>query len=439
MTPPPTANTASHRALLLWLGSAHALILGSWYILRPLRDEIATVDPDLIPVLWTAVFFVMLAASPLFGWAVTRFTRRRFLSGTLLLFAGLLLLQIGLLRYSPADWREPLENCFYVFCSVFNLFVVSVFWSFAADLLRARSAEMLFGPIAACGTFGQILCSEAVSSLRSVWSLDALLLMAVLLLEGGRWVMLSLDRRVSALAASGSDQNAGCGLHDQAGAQRVQGGMRAGIVAVFRSPYLLAIVIYLALANLNGSLFYTLQSNLLKEALPERAARGAYLADINLYTGYLTLLGQLFLNAWLLRRLGAGLTLLALPIWGAVGLLALWQVQLGSGPDVLLIFAGIEVGRRTISYSLAKPTKEYLFTLVSREEKYRSKNFIDTVVYRGADAASSSVITWALKVGVSLPGVTALGLIPVALWLGLTTSLGRRAKAMRQGVDAREG
>jgi AAA family ATP:ADP antiporter len=436
---PPAVAALQPRALLLWLGSIHALILGSWYVLRPLRDEFATVDPSRIPMLWTWVFLVMLGASPLFGWAVTRFPRRRFVAGTLRLFGALLLLQVGLLRYGPDHWKDALETCFYVFCSVFNLFVVSVFWSFAADLLRARSAEALFGPVAACGTLGGILGSQAVSSLRSELSLDLLLLLAVLLLESGRWTMLTLDRRVSALGSI-SPALAGQGsLGAEASSERVQGSVLAGITAVFRSPYLLAIVVYMALVNLNGTLFYTLQSTLLKEALPEREDRGIYLADLNLYTNVFTLLGQLFLNAWLLKRLGVGLTLLALPLWGGLGLIALWQVQRGSGFDVLAIFAFIEVGRRAVSYALAKPTKEYLFTLVSRDEKYRSKNFIDTVVYRGSDLASSSVINWMIGAGVSLASVTALGLIPVALWAALTAGLGRHAKARRHEVDQREG
>ena len=421
------------RRLLLWLGAIHFLVLGSWYVLRPLRDEIATVDPGKIPWLWTAVFVVMLLASPLFGWAVARLPRRRFLGGTLGLFGLLLALQAGLLRYGPEAWRQPLELGFYIFCSVYSLFVVSVFWSFATDLLRAGSAERLFGPVAACGTLGTIATSQLVSSFRESLSIEALVVLALLLLEGARQGMLWLDKLVTRAGAA----PAGAGpLAAGAREQRVEGGVLEGIAVVFRSPYLLAIVACVSLTSLNGSIYYQLQSELLQDQIASRAARGSFLADLNKYTSYFTLLGQLFLNAWLLKRIGVGRTLLVQPLWAALGLSGLWWAIESGAPQVLALFTLFDVGSRTIAHGLAKPTREYLFALVPREQKYRAKNFIDTAVYRGADAAGAWAIQRVLQLGTALSQLSLLGLLPAALWAGLTVALGRRAKQRRRDFEA---
>jgi AAA family ATP:ADP antiporter len=431
----PESASLAPRRLLAWLGTIHFLILGSWYVLRPLRDEIATVDPRKIPWLWTAVFVVMLLASPLFGWAVARLPRRRFLGGTLGLFGLALALQAGLLRYGPDAWRGPLELCFYIFCSVYSLFVVSVFWSFASDLLRAGSAERLFGPVAACGTLGTIATSQVVSSFRESLSIEALVVLALLLLEGARQGMLRLDREVS---QAGLLPGGGGALAAGAREQRVEGGVLEGIAVVFRSPYLLAIVACVSLTSLNGSIYYQLQSELLQDQIASREARGSFLADLNKYTSYFTLAGQLFLNAWLLERIGVGRTLLVQPLWAAIGLVGLgWAIHTNS-PQVLVLYTLFDVGSRTIAHGLAKPTREYLFTLVPREQKYRAKNFIDTAVYRGADAAGAWAIQRVLVLGTALSQLSLLGLLPAAVWAGLTLALGRRAKQRRSAVDAAE-
>jgi len=432
----PWRPTSAERPYLLGLCALNFLTLGAWYVLRPLRDEIATLDPDLVPRLWTWVFFVMLVLSPLFGALVGRFPRRLFLSALFGLFALSVAGFAAFFLAADGPIRETGEAVFYVFLSVLNLFAVSVLWSFAADLVRTASAARLFGPIAAAGTLGGLCGSWLVGQLRETVPAEWLLLLAAALFEVGRWVVLGLDshdRRSQASAdATAAERNpvpASPALSGGRGA--VGGSVWEGLVLVVRSPFLLAIVAYMALTNAAGAVFYMQQSELLGAHIQERAARGAFLADINLWTNALALLGQLFLNAWILRRVGPGWALVLLPLVVLFALASLGYVQWQgfAGSAVLATFAAAEVLRRSANFAFSRPTREYLFTLVSRAEKYRSKNFIDTAVYRGVDVAASAAERWLRSAaGLPLHGVAFAFLPLVALWGGLALGLGALAR-----------
>lgn len=416
----------AERPYLLGLAALNFLTLGAWYVLRPLRDEIATLDPDLVPKLWTWVFFVMLVLSPLFGTLVGRFPRRQFLSALFGLFALAVAGFAAFFLTAEGQTRETGEAVFYVFLSVLNLFALSVLWSFAADLMRTASAARLFGPIAAAGTLGGLCGSWAVGSLRETVAPEWLLLLAAAMFELGRWVILALDSHDRRARDSASEPMA-----QEGGRERVGGTVFEGLMLVVRSPFLLGIVGYMSFTNAAGAVFYMQQSELLREHIPERAARGAFLADMNLWTNGLALFGQLFLNAWILRRVGPGWALLALPlvVFAALGALGYVQWQNLDGAVVLATFAVAEVVRRSANFVFSRPTREYLFTLVSRSEKYRSKNFIDTAVYRGVDVAASSAERW-LRTAAGLPlhGVAFAFLPLVAAWGGLALLLGRLAR-----------
>ncbi len=250
----------------------------------------------------------------------------------------------------------------------------------------------------------------------------------------GRWIVLVLD--TYARRHRGVDDGP---LSAEAAQEHIGGGVIDGLVLVFRSPYLLAIVASMAFTNVAGAVFYLQQSEILKEHLVERAARGVFLADINTWSNGIALLGQLFLNAWILRRVGPGIALLGLPVVVFAALAALGWVQWnGSAPPVILgTFAAAEIARRSANFALSRPTREYLFTLVSPSAKYRSKNFIDTAVYRGVDVAASAAER-GLRAGVGLPlyGVAFAFLPLIGAWAALALVLGRLARIrVRTGAE----
>ena len=290
------------------------LVLGSWYCLRPLREEIATFDTDVISRLWTLSFVAMLVASPVFAFAARHFRRKELCAGTyLVLVCALVAFALGLARLAAADQasagvgqpasmseaRILVEQAFYVFCSMYTLFVVSVMWSYLADVFRSEEARRWFGPIAAAGTLGGLTASWAMESLTLRLELHELLWIPAGLLGAAALGILLVDRGPSNAA---EDKPPGTGT------------LWAGILVVFRSKMLLAIVAYLLLASVAGAFRYQIQATILNEAIAERGLRASFYASINKWTNGYALLSQLFLSAWLMKRIGVGLTLSALPL-----------------------------------------------------------------------------------------------------------------------------
>ncbi len=450
-------------ATAIGTGLASFLVLGSWYVLKPIRDEIASNYRDSVDLLWTAVFFVMLIASPVFA-VLAKFLSRRqlaccvygFLSaGT---FGFSLILERPELEHhlpwfpAPDPAAEPdslgmlgrigafaagegarFAGLFYVWCSTYALFVVSLFWSFATDIFKTRAAKRLFGPIAAAGTLGGIGSSLVMVNIADDIDVTRLLLAPALMLLGALACLLWTDSsRRGATKASAAE------VADRA---KIGGGILQGLLVVFRSPYLLSICGYMLLASTIGSFLYQQQNEIVGSAIAERGERRSFLAIINLAINVGTLFSQLFLTAWLLKRVGIGLTLSAVPVTAALGFAVLGTPQLlGVEPSVLLwVFVPVTVLWGLTRYSFSKPTKELLFTLVPRDQKYRSKNFIDTAVYRGGDMLGYHLAT-ALFTGFwIMPAVPMWGLafiaVPIALvMLVVAQLLGRRA-TKRQALD----
>ena len=444
---PPSPAAGTDRAPIgprVALGAGlHFLVLGSWYCLRPLRDEIPTFDPDSIAWLWTAVFLAMLVVSPAFGWLAHRVRRRTLLATTYLTLIAvlatfaLLVPELGSQadvpdapRLAEADVSaHPLELAFYVFCSVYALFAVSVMWSYLADRFTGPEAMRWFGPIAAAGTLGMLTASTFVSNVAERIEPARLL-----------WVPAGL-LGLATLAIFVFDRHGATAERVPSGDRPVEGSLWTGISVVFRTRMLQAIVCYMFLASVAGSFLYHQQSLILNAAFDDRGESRAFLAGIDQYTSVLTLLSQLFLNAWLLKRIGVGSTLAALPLLLLVAFAVLGGLQLSgvAAATLLPVLATIQVLRRGASYSLSKPTKEYLFTLVTREQKYASKNFIDTVVYRGSDTVGIQTSA-ALKAAGLGAGALALTATPIALvWIVVSLWIGRVVKRRIRSIAAGDG
>ena len=399
-----------------WSFACFFCVLCGYYVLRPLRDEMGVQGGvENLPWLFSATFAAMLAVVPVFGFAASRLARRRLVPWIYLFFIGNVLVFYAL--FSTGVAPPAVARAFFVWVSVFNLFVVSLFWSLMADLFRPGQAARLFGFISAGGSCGALAGPTLTALLAAPLGTANLLLVSCGFLGFALVCIRALVRRADAPSDPSS------GPSDRA--DSIGGTTWSGIAVILRSPYLLGIVAYVLLYAVLLGFAYLELARLVAATYDDSAQRTALFAQVDLAVNVLTLLGQLFVVAKLVEKLGVGAALALLPALGLAGFIAI-----GLAP-VLAVLIGFQIFRRAADYAIARPAREMLFTVLTREAKYKSKNFIDTVVFRGGDAASGWVY-YALKgLGLGLSGL-AVAAIPGAIaWLALGLWLGKQHGRMK--------
>jgi AAA family ATP:ADP antiporter len=388
----------------LWAAAYFFFVLCGYYLLRPIRDNMGIAGGVRnLPWLFTGTLLAMLVLSPLFSSLVARLPRRRFIALSYRLSMLCLVIFFMLFRSLPEDSLIVAGRAFYIWTSVFNLFVVSVFWGFAADTFRPEQGRRLFGFLGVGGTLGAICGSAIVSLVADRIDPAWLMLLAVLLLE----VAVQCSRKAGRVAREHEPPK-----------QTIGGGALAGISHVVRSPYLLGICSYILLYTILATFLYFQQASIVESVLTDSGARTALFAKIDLAVNILTILTQIFLTGRIIRLLGVGLTLALLPLICVIGF-----TSIGLVPTLTAIIL-FQVVRRSGNYALARPAREVLFTVLPREDKYKAKNFIDTFVYRGGDqigAWSWALLGWA-GIGIAWVSIVAVPLaclwVAVAIWLG---------------------
>lgn len=398
-------------------------VFSAYYIIRPIRDE-AGVAGGVANLSWlfTGTLLAMMALNPPFGALVRRLPRMRFIAITYRFFMLNLLVFLVLFQTTTGSANIWTGRAFFIWTSVFNLFVVSVFWAFMVDLFTSGQAKRLFGFIAAAATVGGILgASVTAAAVRSI-GVPALLLIAIGLLEVGVFSARRLGRLQPGLHTPAASMS-GAGPETPIG-----GSVMAGLTNALRSPYLLSICVYMLLYTVLSTFLYFQQAAIVDRTFADRAARTVFFARVDLLVNVLTLGGQCFLTGRTMTRAGVALTLTFVPALTAAGFLLL-----GMMPTAAVV-VGFTALRRAGNFVFARPTREVLFTVVSREDKYKTKNFIDTVVYRLGDqvgAWSSSLITL-LGLGA---GAIAWTAVPIALaWAGNAWWLGRQQERMAGAI-----
>ncbi len=398
-------------ALLLFF-----LLFTSYFMLRPVRDTMGIVGGvENLQWLFTATFIATLACMPLFGWLASRVTRRLILPWTYAFFAShLALFAIGFQLVPDNIW---LARTFYVWLSVFNLFSISVAWSQLADLFPLRDAKRLFGLIAAGasagGICGPLLGAALVGSIghSGLVIISTALLMTTL--AAGRHLQRWRDLHPLLEIAAES-------RHSLLG-----GSPFAGATTVIRSPYLLGIAAFVVLLASVTTFLHLEQSRLVEAHFSSNTHRTQFFAVVEVVVQSLAMLTQIFFTGRIAERLGLRTLLTMVPLIVAAGFLCL------TISPILAVFVVVLVVRRAGEYALVRPGREMLFTRVSNEAKFKAKNFIDTTVYRGADAVSAWV-----KAGVDLigqhPAVIAIFGAAIALvWAAAGNSLARQAESNR--------
>ena len=418
-----SSDHALHRALarvvavrpgearaLLWSFAYFFCLLAGYYVLRPLRDEMGIAGGVRnLQWLFTATFLVMLAAVPVFGAVVARLPRKRFVPLVYHFFVANIAVFWVLLTLDIE--KVLVARVFFVWISVFNLFAVSVFWSFMADLWQSEQGKRLFGFIAAGGSAGALLGPVVTVALAVPLGPVNLLIIAALLLELAVLCAHRLESAVPKAEEGGTAKPADSGA--------IGGGWLSGILMVLRSPYLAGIALWVALLSLAGTFLYFQQASIVAAASDDPAVRTRIFATIDLAIGILTILVQFLATGRLIARFGVGPAAAALPLVFALGFLAL------AFTPALFVVIGFQALQRATNFALSNPAREVLFTVLDREEKYKAKNVIDIVVFRGADAGSGWVFSALRGAGLELSSIS-LATVPVAaLWLALALALGR--------------
>ncbi|WP_334160454.1 NTP/NDP exchange transporter, partial [Achromobacter insolitus] len=354
-----------------------------YFMLRPIRETMGIqAGVDQLQWLFTATFVAMLAVVPLFGWLSARVPRAMLVTWVYAAFALSMAGFAVLLHLRPGSvWAA---RSFYVWLSVFNLFVVSIAWSLMADVFRLDSAKRLFALIAAGASAGGLAGPLVGGLLAGALGPAGLLLLSALLLAA----TLPLKRWLLRWRAANREDPGPDDIR-----QPIEGSILAGISRIFQSPYLLGIsLLVILLATLNTFL-YMEQARLVAHAFPDTAQRIRVFSALDFTVQALSLLSQIFITGRVATRLGLRFLLTAVPLTMTIAFLAL------AAFPVFGVLAAAMIVRRVGEYALIRPGREMLFTAVPPEDKYKTKNVIDTVVYRAGDAASGWV-----KAGVDMLG-----------------------------------
>jgi len=405
---------------LLWATAYGFFIMFSYYILRAVRDEISSADRGNLQILWTAVFFVMLLAVPLYSWVASKLSRGVFVPLANRFFIACLVGFWLCLVFLPEAARPWIDRVFYVWTSVFALFVVTVFWGLLADCFNNNQARRMFSFIAVGSSIGGIMGSSVTAILAEMVPTFSLLLIACVPLEIASWCALTLHRRFATgdVVVEGESTRA------------ISGGALAGMKAVFASPYLLGIAAFIALMTFVSTVLYFQQANLVADVFSDRGVRTAFFAKVDLAVNILTIVLQVYLTARIIKWVGVGVTLALVPIAVAVGFLAL-----GLYPTLGVLVA-VQVFYRAGRYGFTKPAREILWTVLDRQAKYKSKPFLDAAVYRGGDLVSGWIYTGLAAIGLSI-GAIALVAAPIAgIWAILGIGLGKRQERLARQPDA---
>jgi len=418
----------SEVAASLWSFACFFCVLCGYYILRPIRDEMGVQGGvENLPWLFSATFAAMLLTVPVFGFVAARLPRRRLVPWTYLFFIANVFIFYA--AFASGIAPPAVARAFFVWVSVFNLFAVSLFWSLMADLFRPGQAGRLFGFISAGGSCG----ARAGPTLTAL--LAAPLGTANLLLVSCGFLGLALVCIYALVGGAAMDDSTGPVRTPVEPGELIGGTTWSGVVEILRSPYLLGIVAYVLLYTVLFGFAYLELARMVAATYTDSAERTALFAQVDLAVNVITLLGQLFVVAKFVEKLGVGAALALLPALGLAGFVAI-----GLAP-VLAVLIAFQVLRRAGDYAIARPAREMLFTVLTREAKYKSKNFIDTVVFRGGDAASGWVYAALKSLGLGLAGLAAAAIPGAVLWLALGLLLGRqhgRLRSVPAGVNRAE-
>ena len=408
-----------------WSFAYFFCVLSSYYIIRPVREEMAVGSgANTIPYLFIGTFVTMIFATSIFGWVASRFPRRKFLPWVYLFFIANMLIFWAVFSQLRGSWTDYvwLGRVFFVWVSVFNLFVVSVFWSFMADIYTREQGRRLFGFITSGGSIGALAGGVLTSMLVTRIGFENLIPIAAAVLLAAVFCISRLKHWVH--REHGDEIDATVESTEPLG-----GTPLAGLTHLFSSRYFLGIALMSIVASLLGTALYMFRAELIETAILSPDARTQFFSNMNVVQNALALIAQMFLVKQVVTRFGIGRSLFLFPFVSIIGfaILAL--------DPTLMAVAVLDVVRRGLGFGFAKPSTDMLYSVVTPEEKYKTKNAIETAVYRGGDVIGTWSIKFLSVLGLGMAAISVV-MLPfaiisaiVALWLGRDYK--RRARELK--------
>lgn len=396
---------------LVWSFVYFFALLTTAFVLRPVRDAMGVASGvGNLPWLFTGTFLTMLAVMPLYGALVSRFPRRKFIPYVYGFFAFNLV--AFWYFYTHEIKLEIVAPVFFIWLSVFNVFVVSIFWSFMVDLYKGEQSKRLFGFIAAGGTTGTIVGESIAAFLVEPLGTGALFFISALVL---------LVAIVCVLKLVSFDELTGDNDKEKGEPRAIGGNMFDGVSEVLKSRYLMGICFLVIFLAITATFAYFFQANFLAENYSGDDERTKIFALVGLAVSTLTIITQVFVVGRVMKKWGVKGAIIILPIITVIGFSAIVIA-----PTIIVFFV-FQIFRRTAEYGTLSPARENLFSVLPREEKYKAKNFIDTVVFRGGDAASGWIFNGlSAGLGFGIKIIAMLGVVLGMAWAMLAWRLGKK-------------
>jgi AAA family ATP:ADP antiporter len=403
-------------AAVAWAWLFFFSVLTAYYVIRPIRDDMGVAGGvQNLPWLFTGTLTGMALANPAFGYLTTRFSRDRVVSIGYRFFAANLLLFFLLFRTTSGIGNLWAGRVFFVWSAVFNMFVVSIFWSVVTDAFSPAQGRRLFGFIGAGGTIGAITGAGITSGLVSIIGTANLLLVSAALLEvavvSAHRVFHTAPRESASAAPRSLDRAFGGHAWD-------------GLKRTASEPYLRGIAFHVVLYTLLTTFIYFQQATIVDAAITDRVARTRFFANIELAVNLIALVTQMFATGRLVQIFGLTATLAYLPALSLAGFAAL-----GAMPTVAVLMA-FQVIRRASEFAVARPAREVLFTVTRPADRYQAKNFIDTFVYRAGDQIGAWGYTLLAAIGMRSAGISGAAMVLAVVSIGVALWLGRRQRAL---------
>ncbi|MCB2107381.1 MAG: MFS transporter [Rhodobacteraceae bacterium] len=396
-------------------------LLGSYYILRPVRDAMGTIygGGDELEILYTFTFFATFICAPIYSAFASRTKLSTFLPWVYGFFVVNILIFYGVFEAAPDN--HTIAGVFFVWVSVFNMFITSVFWSFMSDIFSKTEAKRLFGFIAGGGSAGAAAGPALTALLVTQVGTNNLLLISAAGFVVVMIIIRMLETEKEKLLAGGED------VQKTTLDRKLGGNPFDGFTLLFKSPFLLSIAAFILMLTWVSTILYFQQNDLVRDAFETREARTQAFAVVDLIVNIGAIVIQLFGTGRLVSRFGITFALMLVPV-----VMMFAFVAIAVSP-VVFVLLGVQVMRRTSEYAVSRPGREMLFTVVDQQSRYKAKNVIDTVVYRFGDLSAAWVSAGLAAMGLATSGVALFGVAVAAVWGYVALKLGRNYEAVQAG------
>lgn len=382
-----------------------------YFSVRPVRETIGTIiGRSATADLWIYTALISILIIPIYGVIVARLRRQVFLPA-IYGFVAIVLASVGLSM--QGDTVSPaIGKVFYVFISVVNLFLISMFWSFLLEIFDSGQTKRLFGVIAAGGSAGA-LTGPLISDLAVGYIGNS----GILFLGASCFVAAIVCQRILiSIWSKGNNQNVSAAAAQD---RPIGGNPFAGVTIILRSPYLLGIALFIVFISTVNTLLYFEQLRIVSETFESNEARTRIFARLDWIVQSLTVLSQILITGRVTARFGVIALLTLIPVVMVFGFLAL------AVNGTFLVFAVVLILRRSCEYAFIRPSREMLWAPLDKETKYKAKNTVDVPVYRGADYIVAQATDTLDRSGVGATGIAIIGAVTAALWAVLGWQLGK--------------